>query len=110
MASATSFAGGGNAQPMIGTGTIGYIQAGYVLPKLKNGTSFMPYFTATYKDFERLKDPSMQWGLGMNYFVTGHNAKLTLEYQTRPIYKTVGTDIVKDGSKGQFIFQTHVFL
>lgn len=110
VASATSFAGGGNAQPMIGTGTIGYIQAGYVLPKLKNGTSFMPYFTATYKDFERLKDPSMQWGLGMNYFVTGHNAKLTLEYQTRPIYKTVGTDIVKDGSKGQFIFQTHVFL
>lgn len=107
---ATSFAGGGNTQPTIGTGIIGYIQAGYVLPKLKNGTSFMPYATATYKDFERLKDPSFQWGLGMNYFVTGHNAKITLEYQTRPLYKADGTDIVRDGSRGQFILQTHVFL
>jgi hypothetical protein len=107
---ATSFAGGGNAQPTIGTGTIGYIQAGYALPKLKNGTSFMPYATATYKDFERLRDPSFQWGLGMNYFVTGHNAKITPEYQTRPVYKVEGTDIVKDGSRGQFILQTHVFL
>jgi hypothetical protein len=77
-----SWAGGGNAQPTIGTGTIGYLQAGYVLPKLKNGTSFMPYLTATYKDFEKLADPSFQYGLGMNYFVTGHNAKITLEYPT----------------------------
>lgn len=30
-----SFAGGGNTQPTIGTGTIGYLQAGFVLPKLK---------------------------------------------------------------------------
>ncbi|MBK9254645.1 MAG: porin [Saprospiraceae bacterium] len=105
-----SFAGGGNAQPTIGSGTIGYLQTGFVLPKLKNGTSFMPYLTATYKDFERLKDPSLQWGLGMNYFVTGHHAKLTLEYQTRPIYKAEGSEIIKDGSRGQFIFQSHVFL
>lgn len=110
VASITSFSGGGNAQPTIGTGNIGYLQAGYALPKLQNGTSFMPYFTATYKDFERLRDPSFQWGAGINYFVTGHNAKLTLEYQTRPIYVSEGTDVIRDGSRGQFIFQTHVFL
>lgn len=107
---ATSFAGGGNAQPTIGTGTVGYIQAGYLLPKLKNGTAFMPYVTATYKDFERLSESSTQYGLGLNYFITGHNAKLTLEYATRPVYRVDGTNIVKDGSKGQFILQSHVFL
>ncbi|MFZ1704497.1 MAG: hypothetical protein WAT79_09115 [Saprospiraceae bacterium] len=107
---AISFAGGGNAQPMIGTGTIGYVQAGYLLPKLRNETAFMPYLTATYKDFERLKTPSFQWALGLNYFVTGHNAKITLEYATRPIYKSLGSDIVRDGSKGQFTLQSHIYL
>lgn len=110
VAAATSFAGGGNSQPLIGTGNIAYVQAGYVLPKLKNGTSFMPYATATYKDFERLAEPSFQWGVGINYFVTGHNAKITLEYATRPIYITGDSGIVQDGTRGQFTLQTHVFL
>ncbi|MFN8301410.1 MAG: porin [Saprospiraceae bacterium] len=105
-----SWAGGGNTQPAIGTGSIIYAQAGFLLPKLKNGTAFMPYVTATYKDFDRLKDPSTQFGVGINYFVTGHNAKLTLEYQTRPVYKLDGTDIVSNGSKGEMILQTHIFL
>lgn len=110
VASSTSFSGGGNAQPTIGTGIIGYVQAGYVLPRLKNGTSFMPYVTATYKDFERLKDPSLQWGLGANYFITGHNAKITVEYATRPVYTLSGQDVVRNGTRGQLTLQTHIFL
>lgn len=109
-ATANSFAGAGNAQPTIGTGQIGYLQAGLILPKLPNGTSFMPYLTATYKKFDRLKDPSTQFGLGLNYFIIGHNAKLTLEYQTRPVYKVDGADVVRDGYKGEIILQTHIFL
>jgi hypothetical protein len=72
----------------------------------------MPYATFTYKKFERLADPSTQFGLGLNYFVTGHNAKITLEYQTRPVYKSnIETGAIeKNGSKGQFILQTHIFL
>lgn len=109
---ANSFAGGGNAQPTIGTGSIFYVQAGYQLPKLRNGTAFMPYVTLTNKNFERLADPSTQYGLGLNYFVTGHNAKVTLEYQTRPVYKlnTVNSAIERTGYKGQLILQTHIFL
>ena len=105
-----SWAGGGNAQPTIGTGSIFYLQAGYQLPKLKNGTAFMPYVTVTHKNFERLSDPSTQFGLGLNYFVTGHNAKITLEYQTRPVYKLEGTDVNRTGYKGELILQTHIFL
>ena len=105
-----SWAGGGNSQPAIGTGSIIYAQTGFMLPRLKNGTSFMPYATLTYKNFERLADPSTQFGLGLNYFVTGHNAKITLEYQTRPVYKLEGEDINRVGSKGELILQTHIFL
>lgn len=105
-----SWAGGGNAQPTIGTGNILYVQAGYQLPKLKNGTAFMPYATTTYKKFDRLKDASTQFGLGINYFVTSHHAKITLEYQTRPIYKLEGSDVVRTGYKGELILQTHIFL
>lgn len=105
-----SFSGGGNAQPVMGTGHIIYLQAGYLLPKLKNGTSFMPYITATGKSLERLPDDSFQFSTGLNYFISGHNAKITLEYATRPVYQVSGTDIRRDGFKGQITLQTQVAL
>lgn len=108
---AVSFAGGGNAQPTIGTGWIGYMQAGYLLPKMKDGTAFMPFVTATYKDFERFKDPSFQWAAGCNYIINAHHAKLTLEYQTRPVYiANAANEIIRNGSRGQFILQSVIFL
>jgi hypothetical protein len=115
-ASATSWAGGGNAQPTIGTGSIFYTQLGLKTANMRNGQSFMPYATVTYKKFERLADASTQFGVGVNYFIVGHNAKITAEYQTRPIYTQaaaiggVAQPIELNGSKGQFILQYHVFL
>lgn len=105
-----SWAGGGNAQPAIGTGNILYGQFGYALPKGKDGTQWMPYATLTHKNFERLPEPSLQYGLGLNYFINAHFAKLTLEYQARPVYRLDGNDIIRNGSKGQFILQTQIFL
>lgn len=111
-ATANSWAGAGNAQPTIGTGSIFYVQAGYQLPKLKNATAFMPYLTLTHKNFEALANPSTQFGLGLNYFITGHNAKITLEYQTRPTYQlnTINKEIERTGYRGELILQTHIFL
>lgn len=103
-----TLAAGGNAQPTIGTGTIGYLQAGLGLPKMKNGTQFMPYFTVTYKDFERLEESSLQYDLGLNYFIVGHHAKITLQYSSRPEYDRVS--LKRKGSKGELILQTHIFL
>jgi hypothetical protein len=106
-----SRAGGGNGQPTIGTGTTGYAQFGYLLPKLKDGTSFMPYATFTYKQFEALPEATTQFGLGCNYFLVGHNAKITLEYQSRPIFGiNSNNSLFRNGSKGEFILQTHIFL
>lgn len=105
-----SWAGGGNVQPTIGTGNIWYTQLGYLLPKLKNGTAFMPFATFTYKNFDRIGKASAQTDLGMNYFISGHNAKLTLQYSTRPVYKTVNSNPVRNGSKGELVLQTQIFL
>jgi hypothetical protein len=108
-----SWAGGGNAQPTIGTGTIWYTQAGLLLPKLSNGTAFMPYATYTMKNFERIGTPSGQFDLGVNYFINNHNAKVTLQYGSRPVYKAPlagTTEPVRNGSKGEIVLQTAIFL
>ncbi len=106
----SSWSGGGNMQPTLGTGNIWYTQVGYLLPKLKNGTAFMPYATFTYKNFERIGKVSGQMDLGLNYLVSGHNAKVTLQYSTRPVYETSSGNPVRSGSKGQLTLQTHIFL
>ncbi|MBS1741457.1 MAG: porin [Bacteroidetes bacterium] len=106
----TSWAGGGNLQPTIGTGNIWYSQFGYLLPRFKNGTAFMPYATFTYKKFDRIGKASGQYDLGMNYFISNHNAKITLQYSSRPVYKRVNNNPERNGSEGAFILQTHIFL
>lgn len=103
----TSFAGSGNRQPTIGTGSIFYTQMGYSLPKGNKGDQFQPFAAFTAKSFEALDEGSTQVDLGMNYFLNGHHAKISLQYSTRPIYQVGGE---RDGSRGELILQTHIFL
>jgi hypothetical protein len=103
-----SLNGPGNLQPTIGTGNILYTQLGYAFPKFNEGQQLMPYLSHTYKSFERLNDSSNQFALGLNYFINGHHAKLTLEYATRPVFTTDGTH--SGQNPGQFTLQTHIFL
>ena len=105
----TSFNGSGNRQPTIGTGSILYSQFGYAFPKFNEGQQLMPYASYTYKNFEGLNDPSSQYSLGLNYFINGHHAKLTLEYSTRPVYRA-RPDLTVEKSASQLTLQTHIFL
>ncbi len=106
-----SWSGGGNLQPSIGTGNTVYAQLGYAFPKNKIGHQWMPYATFTYKKFDRLADASTQGAVGINWFVNGHNAKITAELATRPIYKADAAGLIKtNGSASQFTIQTHIFL
>ena len=108
-----SVMGAGNVQPTLGTGNILYGQFGLKLPTFENGSAFMPYITGTYKAFEAIDEPSMQYDLGLNYFINKHNAKITLQYGTRPIYKYDSSrenGIVQNGLKGQITLQTHLWL
>ena len=101
------FNGPGNAQPTIGTGTISYTQLGVLLPKMDNGIQLMPYLTYSRKNFEMLKGGSNQYDFGVNYFISGHNAKVTAQYSTRPLYNR---SLQREGSAGEFVLQTHIFL
>lgn len=80
----------GNAYPMFGTGQIGYAQVGYLLPKNligeKNG-QLMPYLSGQFADYNGLNHQGiLVFDAGVNWFIKGHNSKITLDYQNRPTY------------------------
>lgn len=104
-----ALAGPGNAQPTIGTGNIWYTQAGYLIPTAKENPKvrLQPFGAYTYKDFEQLQAPSSQFDIGANLFLDGHHAKITGQYSTRPIYRGIGD---RNGSKGEFLLQLHIYL
>ena len=108
-----SVMGAGNLQPTLGTGNIVYAQFGLKFPSYENGSAFMPYVTGTYKSFEAIQEASLQFDLGLNYFINKHNAKVTLQYSTRPVYKFDASrpnGIAQNGLKGQFTLQTQLWL
>ncbi|OYQ40703.1 porin [Flavobacterium cyanobacteriorum] len=104
----TALAGPGNAQPMIGTGTIWYTQAGFLLPNAadKPVVRIQPFAAYTYKNFEALEKASSQFDVGTNFYIDGHHSKITAQYSTRPVYTAPDTKT----SKGEFIVQLHIYL
>lgn len=104
--SATGGVPNSNSQPMIGSGNIWYTQAGFLFAPFNNGNQLMPYITYTMKDFEALNEKSAQFDFGLNYFINGHHAKITLQYSTRPIYNSGNLDEYR----GEFIIQSAIFL
>ncbi|MCB0581861.1 MAG: hypothetical protein KDD10_21455 [Phaeodactylibacter sp.] len=61
-----------------GTGTAFYGQLGYKLPR----SGFMPYMALQSANYEGLNENIQAVDFGLNYFISGHNAKLTLEYHS----------------------------
>lgn len=63
------------------TGSMLYAQVGYVIPG-KSKTRFQPYVSYNDRQIDALNDNASQFGLGANAFLSGHNSKFTLEYQS----------------------------
>jgi hypothetical protein len=85
--------GGGNTDWRIGTGDIVYSELGYLLPKnLVKVGKLQPFATLTYKNFEFLKEASLNYSVGLNYFLEAHHAKISLKYQTRALYSNSDQD------------------
>lgn len=91
-----------------GTGTAFYGHLGYFIKKAR----IMPYVAYQYRSYKKYQDdnnPDTDNGsslnAGVNYYINGHNAKLTLEYHqitNRPVNGS--TDV------SQIRLQAHVFL
>lgn len=91
-----------------GTGTAIYGQVGYKLPDSR----FMPYVALQMANYDGFNDTVTGFDAGLNYFILGHNAKLTLEYHT------INNDIREGGTDAdgniqnvsQIRLQAHIFL
>ncbi|WP_158728463.1 MULTISPECIES: porin [unclassified Flavobacterium] len=104
-----AIAGPGNAQPTIGSGTIWYTQAGFLLPnkEAKPKVRIQPFGAVTYKNFDALTQSSTQFDVGSNFFLDGHHAKITTQYSTRPVYTSTSN---RSGSLGDFVVQLQIYL
>jgi hypothetical protein len=103
----------GNAFPMFGTGSVIYAQFGYLMKKDLLGEghgTLMPYVTYQGANYERLDKPMTVYDLGVNWFIKGHTSKLSMDYQLRPTYTQIGSDLIRDSSmKGQLTLQYQFF-
>lgn len=108
----TTFNGFGNAYPMFGTGQTIYAQVGYLFKKdlLKSCGTLMPYASCQFAQLQKLHDNVLVYDAGINWLINGHNGKLSLDYQNRPIFKAQANgDITQSTRKGSVILQYQVF-
>ncbi|GAB4141912.1 MAG: hypothetical protein Fur0041_17100 [Bacteroidia bacterium] len=111
-AGSNTASGFGDAFPMIGTGQIGYLQAGYLFRKdlLKSLGTLQPVASVYAASLEALKDPVTVYEGGINWLINNHNAKLNLNYQNRPVFiKSTSGDITQSERKGMIYMQYQVF-
>lgn len=85
-----------------GTGKVLYGQLGFYLKSFK----LMPYLAFQYAGYQGFPDPVTGFDAGVNYFLNGHHAKLTLEYhQISNDRRETST-----GEMAQLRLQAHFFL
>ncbi len=104
----------GNAVPHSGTGNVGYLQAGYLLPKSLLGPKLrvQPYASHLLANYEGLRRNNGEtrnvniFDAGANFYIDGHNAKFTLNYRARPDF----TDINNLNYRPEITLQTQVSL
>lgn len=104
--------GSGTGAPVLGTGNVFYGQVGYLLPKKWFGdfpARIQPYATITQANYKALSKTMLLYDLGVNLLKDGHDNKLTLNYQNRPIFATQsnGDKTVTD-RKGMVVLQLQV--
>lgn len=108
-----SFNGAGNSAPLVGTGQVVYAQAAYLFKKDlfgKNGT-IQPYASSSYAMYHKLKDPVLIYDIGLNWIIAGQNSKISLDYQSRPIFNTDSKGEIhetKSARRGQVVLQYQV--
>ncbi len=89
-----------------GTGSSLYGQVGYLLPEFSEKGRLMPYLAYSTRDYEAFDEAGNTIQLGANWFINGHNAKVTLEYRST-LANHSGPE--PDRVNG-LVLQTHIFL
>jgi hypothetical protein len=107
--------GFGNAFPMFGTGDVFYLQGGYLFKKDLLGKigTLQPVADFTWANYKGLNAPMVVYDFGVNLLFHGHNSKLSLNYQSRPVFAqntTTGIgEEIKSARRGMGILQYQIF-
>lgn len=103
--------GPGNNLPLIGTGTTAYLQLGYLFKQnlLKKLGTLQPFIASQYSEFSALHQAMITYETGINWLIQGHSTKLSINYQSRPIYKmNSNSEWVSTIRKGMLITQLQI--
>jgi hypothetical protein len=102
----------GNGVPLVGTGNTFYTQIAYKFKDnlFKENGTLQPYASVQYSAYTALKDPMALYEAGINWLINGtHNSKLTLGYQSRPIYTlNSSNEWANTSRKGMCVLQYQV--
>jgi hypothetical protein len=100
----------GNAFPMFGTGSVIDSQIGYLFRRDLFGEAgtIMPYASLMSANYDRLSDVMKVTAIGINWLLNGHTSKISLDYQSRPVFAQEGNDLVRTTSKGQLVLQYQI--
>lgn len=110
----SKFSGYGNAFPMFGSGNSVYLQGAYLFKKdlLKSFGTLQVYADALLANYQALQSPMLVWNGGLNWFIKGHNAKVSLNYQNRPVFsgntQSYGATELSGERKGMLVTQLQV--
>ncbi|EYF02976.1 hypothetical protein [Chondromyces apiculatus] len=112
---AGSFNGAGNALPTMGTGVTYYGTFGWLAPwTFGRAGQLQPYAALRVSNFTALADPVIVPDLGLNWLILGHNAKITVNYRSRPVFQPApagsGGKPAEDTRKSEVTLQTQVYL
>ena len=100
--------GAGNARTLVGTGNIAYAEAGFLLPKFSSKMRLQPIASFSHKNFDALNAAGNFYDVGCNLLLDAHNAKITAQYSSRPLYDA-STKLLKD-RKGELVVQFQIVL
>ena len=90
-----------------GTGSAYYGHVGYLLPfSFSDGQRLMPYIAYSSNDFEAYENPGNRFQLGANWFINGHNAKVSMEYSST----LTNWSGAEPNRISGLVIQTHIFL
>ncbi|MCA6363040.1 MAG: hypothetical protein IM638_08370 [Bacteroidetes bacterium] len=114
-AGSKTVSGFGDAFPMAGTGSAVYVQSGFLLPAKFTASHgklqlVVSVFSAKWDAF---KQPVNVFEGGVNWLINGHNAKLNLNYQSRPVFALNAAGEPATGSalrKGMYYIQYQILI
>lgn len=96
---------------LFGTGSLFYAQTGYLLKKdllVEGNGTLMPFATVQSASYARLNSQMTVFDVGVNWFIKGHNSKFSLDFQNRPVYNPVATELVRSGRRSSLILQYQI--